>query len=88
MAEFKPGDVVLCRFDKHGKHGENIEFPVIIGNAKPWAGMVTVGAILEDGEWIDMRDGGSWEEENTRLHPDPDLIWADFCKWKLTNASD
>lgn len=88
MAKFKPGDVVLCRFGNHGKRRETLELPVIVGNKNPWSGMITVGAILEDGKWTDMRDGGSWEEANTRYHPDPDAVWADFCKWRLTNASD
>lgn len=82
MAKFKPGDVVLCKFSG----SRQVELPVIVGNKNPWPGMITVGAIFEEGQWTDMRDGGSWEEANTRIHPDPDSVWADFCKWKLTKC--
>lgn len=83
MPTFKPGDIVLCRFTdaQTGRY----DLPAIIGADHPWPGMVNIQAIYEDGEWVMLN--GAWEEADTRLHPNPDEVWADFCKWRLTNAS-
>lgn len=87
MAKFKPGDVVI--------YGEDIWAPPSDGiidreeNGTCYLLAFRHFAGTYNGKWrMTSSDGPISHDRNPRLHPTADEVWADFCKWKLTNASD
>ena len=45
------------------------------------------GSTRNDNGWFDWRRQYFKDGHNTgwELHPNPDEVWAEFVKWKLTN---
>jgi hypothetical protein len=86
VTEFEPGDVVMCFNDK-GEHRLNGIIMYAIDPQYPSRVRCEVLRPLHpNAKWWTGHLG--WPRDEVKLHPDPDLIWAEYAAWVLLEGSN
>jgi hypothetical protein len=96
MPKFKEGDVV--RFvNRLRKDGSGSRYAAIVGDPSAVNWGEVVGSVLDPTEcthvmasrwstgWALNPAGWSYTRDY-ELHPDAEVIWVEYCAWRLTNA--